>query len=84
MAFVKTLKDPSPSVVQAHLDIRRTVQTELTKMQDKCWTNKADELQDADDRHDSRSYKKLKTVFGPCTSVAAPHGSEDYSTLRTD
>ena len=54
IAFVKTLKDSSPSVVQAHKDTCSTVQAELRKMQDNWWSNKADELQDLADRHDSR------------------------------
>ena len=60
IAFVRTLEDPSPSVVQAHKDICREVQAELRKMQDNWWRNKADELQDLADRHDSRFYEELK------------------------
>ena len=59
IAFVKTLEDPSPSVVQAHKDICREVQAELRKMQDNWWSNKADELQDLADRHDSRFNEEL-------------------------
>ena len=44
IAFVKTLEDQSPSVVQAHKDICREVQAELRKMQDNWLSNKADEL----------------------------------------
>ena len=67
IALVKTLEDSSPSVVQPHKDICRKVQAELRKMQDNWWSNKADELQELADRHDSRFYEELKTVFGPST-----------------
>ena len=43
-----------------------------------------DELQDLADRHDSRFYEELKTVFGTSTSAASPLRSEDGSTLLTD
>ena len=84
LAFVKTLEDQSPSVVQAHKDICRDVQAELRKMQDNWWSNKADELQDLADRYDSRFYEELKTVFNPSTSAASALRSEDGSTLLTD
>ena len=63
--------------MQAHKNICREVQAELRKMQDNWWSNKADELQDLADRHDSRFYEELKTVFGPSTSAASPLRSED-------
>jgi len=53
-------------------------------MQDNWWRNKADELQNLADRHDSRFYEELKAVFGPSTSAAASPGSEDGSTMLTD
>ena len=60
------------------------MQAELRKMQDNWWSNKADELQDLADRHDSRFYEELKTVFNPSTSAASALRSEDGSTLLTD
>jgi len=84
ITFVKTLEDLSPSVVQAHKNICREVQAELRKMQDNWWSNKADELQDLAERHDSRLYEELKTVFGPSTSAASSLRSEDGSTVLTD
>ena len=53
-------------------------------MQDHWWSNKADELQNLADRHDSRFYEELKAVFGPSKSAAAPPRSDDGSTLLTD
>ena len=69
--------------MQAHKDICSTVQAELRKMQNNWWSNK-DELQALADRHDSRFYEELKTVFGPSTSAASLLRSEDGSTLLTD
>ena len=60
------------------------MQAELRIMQDNCWSSKAEELQDLADRHDSRFYEELKTVFGPSMSAAAPLRSEDGSTMLTD
>ena len=84
IAFVKTPEDSSPCVVQAHKDLCSTVQAELRKMQDNWWSNTAEELQDLADRHDSRFYEELKTVFDSSTSAASPLRSEDGSTVLTD
>ena len=43
-AFVKTVGDSDPKLAQAHKEICNKVQTELQKMQDNWWSNKADEL----------------------------------------
>ena len=60
------------------------MQAELIKTEDNWWSNKADELQDLADRHDSRFYEELKTVFDPSASAASLLWSEDNSTLLTD
>ena len=59
-AFVKTVGDSDPKLAQAHKKIFSKVQTELRKMQNNWWSNKADELQNLADRHDCFFYEELK------------------------
>ena len=53
-------------------------------MKDTWWGNLAQELQDAADRHDMKSfYDNLKKVFGPRDIHSAPIRSKDGTTLHT-
>ena len=53
-AFVKIVGDSDTKLGQAHKEICSKVQTELRKMQNNWWSNKADELQNLADRHVNR------------------------------
>jgi len=49
------------------------------------WARKANELQEAADRNDTRAfYQGLKAVYGPCDSGSVPVRSCDGLALITD
>ena len=78
--------DPkSVSKKDAFRNIRRDVQQKLRQMQDDWLSQKADEIQEFADRHDTKNfYCALRAISGPATSGSAPLLSADGSTLITE
>jgi hypothetical protein len=67
----------------AFRNIRRAVQQKLRQVQDDWLSQKADEIQEFADRHDTKNfYSALRAIYGPVTSGSAPLLSADGSTLH--
>jgi hypothetical protein len=64
---------------------RNAAQQRLRLMKETWWKRKADELQEAADRHDMRTfYDGLKAIYGPRDSGTIPILAADGSTMITD
>ena len=69
----------------AYTTLRSTVQKKLRGMQEDWWRDKARELQDAADRHDTKAfYHNLTAVYWPRDIGSIPVRSSDGTTLITD
>ena len=73
------INDPSSTVKKAAFcNIRRNIQLELSRMQDKWLSKKADEIQCFADHNDLKNfYRALKTVYGPTSSGSSSLFSAD-------
>ena len=80
------LNDPKSTAKKDVLkDIRSNIQKKLREIQDDWLSKKADEIQNAADRNDMKSfYSGLKEVYGPTRSGTSPLLSADGNTLLTD
>ena len=80
------LNDPlSAAKKAAFCNVKRSLQLELRRMQDKWLSEKADETQFYADRNDLKNfYSALKAVYGPISSVSSPLFSADGNILITD
>ena len=68
-----------------YVTARSTVQKKLRKMKEGWWARKANELQEAADRNDTRAfYQGLKAVYGPRDSGSVPVRSRDGLALISD
>jgi len=78
--------DPSSTTKKnAFTSARRLVQSSLRKMHDSWLSDKADEIQAAADRNDSkRFYEALNTIYGPRSSGSSPLLDSDGTTLITE
>jgi hypothetical protein len=78
--------DPSSAVKKAaFVNIRRTVQNRLRKMQDDWLSAKADEIQLYADKNDHRRfYEALNTLYGPQSSGSSPVLNADGTTILTE
>ena len=66
-------------------NLRLKAQTELRRMQNNWWTNKAAELQQFFEENDSKSFfNALKEVYGPTAPARSPLRSADGECLLTD
>ena len=66
-------------------NLRLKVQTDLRRMQNNWWTDKAAELQQYFEEHDSKSFfNAIKEVYGPTTPARSPLRSADGECLLTD
>ena len=62
----------------AYTTLRSTVQKKLRGMQEDWWRDKARELQDAADRHDTKAfYHNLRAVYWPRDTGSIPVRSSD-------
>ena len=83
--IIYQLDQSSAAKKTAFINIRRTVQTRLRKMQDSWLAAKAEKIQKYADTHDSnRFYDVLKEVNGPQSSSTSPLLNVDGTTLITD
>ena len=80
------INDPLFTVKKvAFCNIRRNIQVELRRMQDKWLNEKADEIQCFADRNDLKNfYSAFKTVYGPTSSGSSSLFSADGNVLITD
>ncbi|XP_072178194.1 craniofacial development protein 2-like [Diadema setosum] len=84
-AFTAWLNDKDSQAKRDRLkNIRGKVQTELRQMKDKWWENKAAELQQYADEHNSKKFfASLKDVYGSTPNAMAPVRSAN-GTLLTE
>lgn len=84
-AFTAWLNDKDSRAKHDRLkNIRGKVQSELRLMKDKWWENKAADLQQYADEHNSKKFfAGLKDVYGPSSNAMAPVRSAD-GTLLTE
>lgn len=69
----------------AYLQLKRTAQATLRKMKDKWWCDRARDLQEAADRHDSKAlFDGLKAVYGPTSRGSTPLLTADGQGLLRD
>ena len=70
------------STADAYHHARKAARARLSVMKNKCWLQKAEQLQLAADQHNSSGfYQGLKEVFGPSVRTIAPLQSVDNSRL---
>ena len=68
-----------------YLHAKHILQTRLRQMKDSWWENKAQELQEAADKHNMKLFHEgLRAVYGPKSSGSAPIRSLDGEKLHTD
>ena len=68
-----------------YLNAKHIVHTRLRQMKDSWWDSKAQEIQEAADKHKTKLfYEGLRAVYGPKSSGSAPIRSSDGKTLHTD
>ena len=66
-------------------EIKAKLQREIRAMKDKCWNEKAEELQEMADKNDSHGlFVGLKAIYGPRSNAVSPVKSADGSQLHTD
>ena len=80
------LNDPLSAVKKAAFcNVKRSLQLELRRMQDKWLSEKADEIQCYSDCNDLKNfYSALKSVYGPTSSGSSPLFSAAGNILITD
>ena len=75
----------SPALKKTYLECKRAAQKRLRQMKNKWWEDKAAELQEAADTHNTKAlFDGLKAVYGPRSNGSAPILSADNSTLLLD
>ena len=85
-SYIEWLNDPSSvSKREKFKALQTKVQTDLRAMQDQWWRDKAAEVQQYADTHNTKKFfSSLKTVFGPSASGSALLLSSDGKTLIKD
>jgi len=80
------LRNPnSASLRQSWKELRNKVPTDIRQMENKWWTQKAEEIQRFADTNDSqRFYEALKTLNGPTQHAAHPVKSKDGTKVIED
>lgn len=75
----------SPTLKRVYLECKRATQKHLRHMKNKWWENKAAELQEAADKHNTKAvYDSLKKTYGPRSNGSTPVLTADDSTLLLD
>jgi len=75
----------SASLRQRWKELRNNVQTELRQMENKWWTQKAEEIQHFADTNDTQKfYEALKTIYGPTQHAVDPVKSKDGTKVIKD
>ena len=70
---------------KAYLESKRSAQRRLRHMKNKWWEDKAAELQEAADKHNTKAlFEGLKAVYGPRSNSSTPILTADNSTLLLD
>jgi len=80
------LRNPnSASLRQRRKVLRNKVQTDLCQMENKWWTQKAEEIQRFADTNDTQKfYEALKTMYGPTRHAVHPVKSKDGTKVMKD
>jgi len=80
------LRNPnSASLRQRWKELRNKVQTDLRQMENKWWTQKAEEIQRFADTNDTQKfYEALKTIYGPTQHAVHPVKSKDGTKVIKD
>jgi len=78
------LKEDSGRSRTALKNIKAKIQRETRAMKESWWCEKAEDMQEMADRHDSQGlFAALKVVYGPRSNAVAPVKSDDCTKLYT-